>query len=114
MKRSVRLIFVCFLPVKMNNEAFMSLHPSLTQKRLKQQVSLIFFLVFLYVFRPAGPAEREAHRAASGDSASLPGAASENKPPRLSAAVRQGAPEDDGPPSDGHRPRPAHPAAEED
>lgn len=70
--------------------------------------------MFFYVFRPAWTAEREAHRAASGDGASLPGAASENKPPRLSAAVCQGAPEDDGPASDGHRPRPAHPAAEED
>lgn len=64
--------------------------------------------------RPPGPPEREAHREASGDGASFSGAAAETKPPGLSAAVRQAAPEDDGPASDSHQSRPPHPAAEED
>lgn len=64
--------------------------------------------------RPPGPAQCEAHRAASGDGASFSGAAAEAKPSGLSAAVRQAAAEDDGPASDRHRSRPPHPAAEED
>lgn len=64
--------------------------------------------------RPPGPAEREAHRAASGDGAPLSGAAAEAEPPHLSAAVRQAAAEDDRPASDRHRPRAPHTAAEED
>lgn len=64
--------------------------------------------------RPPRPAECEAHRAASRDGAPFAGAAAEAKPPRLSATLRQGAPENDRPASDRHRPRPPHPAAEED
>lgn len=64
--------------------------------------------------RPAWPAECEAHRAASGDGASFTRAAAEAKPPRLSAAVCQAAPENDGPASDSHRSRPRHAASEED
>lgn len=52
--------------------------------------------------RPSRPAECEAHRAASGDGATFAGAAAEAKPPRLSATVRQGAPENDRPASDRH------------
>lgn len=64
--------------------------------------------------RPAGPAERAAHRAAAGDGAPLPGAAPEGQPPRLPAAVRQAAAEDDGPAADRDRPRAPHPAAAQD
>lgn len=64
--------------------------------------------------RPSRPSEREAHRAAPGDGASCARAAAEAKPPGLSAAVRQAAPEDDRPASDRHGPRPPPPAAEED
>lgn len=64
--------------------------------------------------RPPRPAECEAHREASGDGSSFFGAAAEAKPPRLPATVRQAASENDRPASDRHRPRPPHPAAEED
>lgn len=88
---------------------------------------LLFFIYFVFLsyhfnifpclFNPsrsARPSECEAHRTASGDSSSFTGAAAEAEPPRLSAAVRQAAPEDDRPASDRHGPRPPHPAAEED
>lgn len=65
-------------------------------------------------FRSAWPAERETHRAASGDSASFVRAPTEAQPSRLPAAVRQAAPEDDGPPPDCHRPCAPHRAAKED
>ena len=88
-----------------------SRHLSLT---ISHPFSLICPPCLCHSSRPSRPAEREAHRAASGDGASLSGAAAEAKPPRLSAAVRQAAPENDGPASDRHWPRPPHPAAEED
>lgn len=65
-------------------------------------VSLICPPCLCHSSRPSRPAEREAHRAASGDGASLSGAAAEAKPPRLSAVVRQATPENDGPASDRH------------
>lgn len=71
----------------------------------KLSMLLITPLCFWILFRPARPAERETHRAAPGDRASFARAAAEAKPPRLPAAVRQAAPEDDGPASDSHRPR---------
>lgn len=64
--------------------------------------------------RSSRPAEREAHRVSPGDGASLLGAAAEDQPPRLPAAVRQAAPENDRPAADRHQPRPLHPAAEEE
>lgn len=64
--------------------------------------------------RPSRLAEREAHRASPRDGSSFFGAAAEDQPPRLSAAVREAAPENDRPASDRHRPRPLHPAAEEE
>lgn len=64
--------------------------------------------------RPSRPAEREAHRVSPGDGASLFGAAAEDQPPRLPAAVREAAPENDRPAPDRHQPCPLHPAAEEE
>lgn len=66
------------------------------------------------VSRPSRPSQCETHRAAPGDGAPLAGAAAEAKPPRLSPTVCQGAPENDRPAADRHRPRPPHPAPEED
>lgn len=74
----------------------------------------IFFHRVCNPHRPPRPPEREAHRAASGDGASLAGAPAQAKPPGLCAAVRQTAAEDDRSASDRHRPRSPHAAAEED
>lgn len=78
------------------------------------EMSLMCSLCLCHPARPPRPAEREAHRAASGDGAAFTRAAAEAQPPGLSATVRQAAPENDRPASDRHRPRPPHPAAEED
>lgn len=64
--------------------------------------------------RPPRPAEREAHREASGDGPPFFGAAAEAEPPGVLATVCEAASENDRPASDRHRPRPPHPAAEED
>lgn len=64
--------------------------------------------------RSARTAERQAHRGSAGDGPSLSGAAAEDQPPRLAAALRQGSAEDDGPAAAGDQPRPADPADEGD
>lgn len=81
---------------------------------MSPEMSLIYAPCLCNPSRPPRPAERKAHRAASGNGSPFARAAAEAKPPSLSATVRQTAPENDGPASDRHRPRPPHPAAEED
>lgn len=68
----------------------------------------------LWSARSAGSAERQAHRGSPGDGSSFSGAAAEDEPSRLPAAVRQSAAEDDGPAAAGDRSRPADPAAQGD
>lgn len=77
------------------------------------EMSLLHCPCLCHLSRPSRPSEREAHWAASGDSAPFVGAAAEAQSPRLSATVCQAAPENDRPATDRHRPRPPHPAAEE-